>query len=446
AFLNSMREFNLITFCKKTAPKDELGYMYLGIYFIMYNFTTMYATQAELLKEGSLILTVYQIMMVTGVVTAMYPIWPPRIKYELIMQLSWNVIIFYMLIFFSAFFVMVSDFGQLQFAVFILNILIVTILIGWKLGLSMLAIGFYLSSIFYKYYAGIDSLDFSIGSSQFMFIYTMIFAGTALLIFFKPKQEIHELTEKKNEHLSGRISLQEQELRESATLKSEFIRNVTHEYHAPMTGISSMAQILVENYDQLTDEQRKIAAKTLLDSSLRLETFDKNISSLSKLSKGKLDFKLEAVNLSELVEDSVTMCRKLYEKKPEDKEWILDIEEEITVNIDKYYFKQSIENLVVNAIAHCPKGKIEITLEKDKYGVHFSIRDEGVGIPTDELYDIFAEFTTSSRARTPSGGRGIGLTLCKKVIELHGGTIKAQSNGKKGAKFTFTLPGDVKTL
>lgn len=203
AFLNSIWNFNLIKSCKNSAPKNELGYMVFGIYLILYSFTTMYSTQTTLLKEeGGIILTIYQIMMVTGVVTAMYPIWPPRIKYEIIMQLAWNVIIFYMLIFFSSFFVMVSNFGQLQFAVFVLNILIVTILTGWKLGISMVMVGFYLSSIFYKSYAGIESLDFTIGSPQFIFVYTVLFAGTALLIFFKPRQEMEELVEEQNQHLS----------------------------------------------------------------------------------------------------------------------------------------------------------------------------------------------------------------------------------------------------
>ena len=78
-------------------------------------------------------------------------------------------------------------------------------------------------------------------------------------------------------------------------------------------------------------------------------------------------------------------------------------------------------------------------MKQNKYGIHFSISDEGVGIPIEELYDIFAEFTVSSRTRTLAGGRGIGLTLCKKVIEIHGGTIKAESDGKKGAKFSFVL-------
>ena len=101
-------------------------------------------------------------------------------------------------------------------------------------------------------------------------------------------------------------------------MKGRFIRNITHEYHAPMTGISSMAQVLVQDYDKLNDEQRKIAAKTILDSSLRLEVFDANISSLSKLNKPSYELKLVPTDFSVLlVEDRVALCRKLYENEEE---------------------------------------------------------------------------------------------------------------------------------
>ena len=187
----------------------------------------------------------------------------------------------------------------------------------------------------------------------------------------------------------------------------------------------SMAQVLVENYDKLNDHQRKQAAKTILESSLRLEVFDENISSLSKLSKPDYNLKLEDIDLGNLVDKSVRTCRRLYETNQEDREWILDIEEGVIVNADKYYFNQALDNLIINSITYCPKGKIEVRLRRDESGVHFSIRDEGIGIPIEELYDIFAEFTVSSKTHSPAGGRGVGLTLCKRVIEVHDGTIKA---------------------
>jgi signal transduction histidine kinase len=458
ALVRNIRAFSFIEFCKERAPKDELNYMWLGIYFIIYGFSTMYSTRLELVGDQSrVIVVVYQIMMVTGVLMAMYPIWPPRIKHEIIVQIAWYIVIFYMLIVFAVFFVMVNKFGQLQFALFVLNILIATILTGWRLGIGMSIVGFYFGLELYKYYAGINEIDFTVGSPEFVSIYVVILAGAVLLMFFKPKEEYQELTEEKNEHLNGRINMYKDQVREAEALKGRFIRNITHEYHAPMTGISSMAQVLVQDYDKLNDEQRKIAAKTILDSSLRLEVFDANISSLSKLNKPSYELKLVPTDFSVLVEDRVTLCRKLYENEEEriinrqaaretsGRKWQLDIEEGIVLNIDKYYMSQALDNLIINSINYAKSGTIGINLkrDKDKEAIVFSISDEGIGIPPEELEEVFEEFTVSSRTESFAGGRGVGLAVCKKVIEVHGGAIKAESK-KMGTRISFTLPKIIK--
>jgi hypothetical protein len=102
ALVRNIQDFSFIEFCKEKAPKDELNYMWLGIYFIIYGFSTMYSTRLELVGDQSkVIVVVYQIMMVTGVVIAMYPIWPPRIKHEIIVQVAWHIVIFYMWIVFA---------------------------------------------------------------------------------------------------------------------------------------------------------------------------------------------------------------------------------------------------------------------------------------------------------------------------------------------------------
>ncbi len=102
---------------------------------------------------------------------------------------------------------------------------------------------------------------------------------------------------------------------------------------------------------------------------------------------------------------------------------------------------QLLDNLVINTISYCKKGLISITLNQDRNHVRLSLSDEGIGIPKEELYEVFEPFTVSSRTRTPAGGRGVGLVaVCKRILEVHGGTIKAESDGKKGATFTVILP------
>ena len=456
----------LIGFCKKTAPKNEIVYTWLGIYFICYTFSTIYSTQvASFGDKGKTILAIYQIMMCTGTLTATFPIWPHRIKQEIIMQLAWNFIIFYMLVFFSGFFVMISDFGQLQFAVFTLNIVITGLLVGWRLSLVMMSAGFYLAVEFYKYYMGVARLDFTIGSPQFVLMYTLMLIGTALIIFLRPKQEEYALTEDKNIHLSDRIGMQENEIKNAFAIKSNFIKNVMHEYNTPVTGITSTAQVLYEAYDKLSEEQRRAAAKTIFESSVRLAGYEANLVSLSKLATANYNFKMNLIDLSDLVKERVKTCVRLYCIEGNLREFELDIEDGLYVNGDRFYMVQVIDNLIVNSLQYSKEGKIIITLKTllaengiipedslfispnsikenvvNYEWIEFKIIDQGIGIPKKDLYDIFSEFTVSSKTRTNSGGRGIGLSLCKKIITLHGGDIKAESNEKEGTTFVFTLP------
>ncbi|MBN8522608.1 MAG: ATP-binding protein, partial [Rickettsiales bacterium] len=109
--------------------------------------------------------------------------------------------------------------------------------------------------------------------------------------------------------------------------------------------------------------------------------------------------------------------------------------------IDKYYMSQALDNLIINSINYAKSGTIAINLkqDKDKEAIVFSISDEGIGIPPEELDEVFEEFVVSSRTQSFAGGRGVGLAVCKKVIEVHGGAIKAESK-KMGTRISFTLP------
>jgi len=102
---------------------------------------------------------------------------------------------------------------------------------------------------------------------------------------------------------------------------------------------------------------------------------------------------------------------------------------------DKYYIKQTFDNLIINAITFGKNGKIKISLKNLIGAIEFSISDEGV-IPKEEILDIFEAFTLNSKTYAPAGGRGIGLALFKKVIDLHKGKTEAKSD-EQGTTFKF---------
>lgn len=436
--------FSFVEFIKKHAPANEVAYTGLGIYCFFYTITTMYSTDSAFINsDNEHVLTIFKIMMVTSVLFAMYPIWPPKIKHDIIVQTAWNIVIFYMLIFFSGYFALLNKFGSLPLVVFTLNLVIVAILTGWRLALPMVIIGFYLSVKLYKYSFGLREINFDIGSMQAVLVYTLLLAGTAVAIFLRPKQERQDLIEEKVGHLSGRVDYQASEIDRAMDLKNEFIRNIKHEYHAPMTGIISNAETLWKHYDDLPDKLRKRAAEDIYKSMIRLDRFDSNINDLARLEKPTHELNKEVINLSELVEDRIENCIKFYvdEGEKENRSFDIYIQPNLKVECDKYFIEQTLDNLIINAIMYCKMGEIKISLKKalDQI-IEFQIQDEGIGVPAQDLEDIFKAFIVSSRTHTPAGGRGIGLALCKKVIDMHGGTIRAQSNGIKGAIFKFSLP------
>lgn len=146
------------------------------------------------------------------------------------------------------------------------------------------------------------------------------------------------------------------------------------------------------------------------------------------------------VNLTDLVYKRLELCKKLYIQDKDDLWFNLQIEDELTVLCDEYYISRTIDNIIVNAIQYCKQGTITIELKPEQnHTIVFSVKDEGIGIPKDELFEVFNPFTVSSKTKTPAGGRGIGLALSKKVIEAHNGQIWAKQNQDKGVTVAFIL-------
>jgi signal transduction histidine kinase len=144
------------------------------------------------------------------------------------------------------------------------------------------------------------------------------------------------------------------------------------------------------------------------------------------------------LNLGLLVEERIKTCRNTYlQKKKIDFE--LSIAQNLLIDVDPNYIRQTVDNLVINAITFSEKGVIKISVTKQQNVAVFTISNEGKPIPHTELLDIFTVFRMASNTESQAEGRGVGLALCKAAVEAHGGMIKAENTGK-GAKFRFVLP------
>ena len=440
--VKAITEFDLMVFCKNNSPKRDLTYTSFGIFSTISTISTMYSISNVIDGQNKdTILPFYEIMLVLSVCFTTYPIWPSTIKKDNIAQIAWSISIFFLLIFCSSFFLMLSNFSHLQFVVFIVNLIVAAILTRWKLLLTMMIVGIYSSIKAYQYYTGIDNIVINMASTS-LIIYTFLLAGTAIVIFFRPKQAYEEEIEQKSNYLEHKVIDQKKELTKLYEIKNELLRNLEHETRTPITGITSLGQVLWANYDKFNEEQRRNATKDIADSSERLTSLVNNLIDLSKLNNINYQLNKSQVNLSDLVYERLELCKKLYiqDKDQEDLWFNLQIDNELTALCDKYYISRTIDNIIVNAIQYCKQGTITIELKSEQNNtIVFSVKDEGIGIPKDELFEVFEPFTVSSNTKTPAGGRGIGLALSKKVIEAHNGQIWAKQNQDKGVTVAFTL-------
>ncbi|MCW8930775.1 MAG: ATP-binding protein [Gammaproteobacteria bacterium] len=232
--------------------------------------------------------------------------------------------------------------------------------------------------------------------------------------------------------------------------KSEFLANVSHELRTPLHAILSFSRLGIKTIDK--QSERPISSSKLenyfnkiFTSGNKLLNFINDLLDSAKFESGKMEFEFESNDIGSLVDSFIT------EQEARIDELALEITTSTgaynhSAKFDKHYIGQAINNLISNAIKYSPHGGhiyISITpcIYQEKNAIQFSIEDEGAGIPEDQLDFIFEKFAQSSNKI--SGGTGLGLSLCKNIIQAHGGKIWAENKDKKTqekAQFSFIIP------
>ena len=443
-FIQSVKIFNALKFCQNNSPKEDRIFVCFGLFCIIIVFSNAFSLPRIFYQEYNFLNIIYYPQLIVSVIFITYPLWREKFKNQEIaknvISVMWIGGIVY-LIFISNLLLILNNFAQIQFTILMATLITVAVLLTWQFSLFLLVIGTICSIQFYEFFLNLESFTDNIASIQFKIIYSLLLFSSILISFLKPQQEQNKLTEQKADHLGERIHDRNEELEKLIEVKNEFLRNLEHEAHTPIVGITSMGQILFESYDKLTDNQRRKGLEEIAKSSERLSSLVNNMIDLSKLLSLNYTLDKKEVDLSELVYDRLDYCKKLYLNGKE-LQFFTKIEDNIKINCDEHYIKSTLDNLIINAIQYSKEGNITLELHKnsDSTAIDFSIRDEGIAIPQAELYDIFLSFIVSSRTKTLAGGRGIGLALCKKAISAHGGQIWAERDGAKGSTFRFTLP------
>ncbi len=229
------------------------------------------------------------------------------------------------------------------------------------------------------------------------------------------------------------------QLEHNEELRRELIGDVSHEIRTPLAFIRASIEGLMEGIIPCSSENF-LEIQAEID---RLNRLVNDLLELSILESGEFPIDIKPIHIGEVIEPIMTqMLGRLEDKQIE---LTAQIDDDLPpVAIDGDRIKQVFYNILSNAIQYTPQnGYIKITAHQhDKRSITLAVRDSGIGIPGDQLKNIFKRFyrVDKSRARE-SGGSGIGLTVAKQLVEAHGGTIWAESEGKnKGSTIFFTLP------
>lgn len=230
-------------------------------------------------------------------------------------------------------------------------------------------------------------------------------------------------------------------LREMDRLKSEFLANMSHELRTPLTAIIGFSELLVDGVMGDMNEEQTGCAEDILTSGQHLLKLINDILDLSKIEAGKMELNYETFDLEAII----SFIRKTMAPLIEKKKQILKIE--VAEGIPDIYadpgkIKQLLLNLVGNAIKFTPEGgTITIGAEFKDSCFALSVTDTGIGIKLEDRERIFQEFQQGEASTSREyEGTGLGLTLTRKLTEMHGGILELESEVGKGSKFTAYIP------
>ncbi|NRB10779.1 MAG: hypothetical protein HRU35_04095 [Rickettsiaceae bacterium] len=438
--INKIKNFNFVEFCYKNKPESEATYPLFALFSIAAIYSGMFTIEETVRSMHADILDkFFHSVIILSSMFLTCPMWPASLKSNKFIGVAWNFSLFYILIVVSSFQVIISDFDSFQAMILMMNIIILGLLSRWYVALFMTIIGVIISVQFFKLYMGVDSLPGNMGSLQFQLVYTLLLSSSALLVFVKPDQEEFEISKEKNVYFNQKIADMESEIKKNENIKSEFLYNLPILSDMPLVKIDSLIRFLDKNFDKLSRESIYKYLLEIDNSGDELKAYIDNLTDLSKLTIGNYQLNLENVNLGELVYKRVKFCQKIYlnEEKKESLQFYLDIEDNIVFPCDKRYMTKVIDNIIINAIQYTDDGEININLTKDykTNKILFTVSDQGMGIPKNELYDIFAAFTIGSKNKSVITGKGIGLAVVKEIVKLHKGKVSAESEENKGATF-----------
>lgn len=224
-------------------------------------------------------------------------------------------------------------------------------------------------------------------------------------------------------------------------LRSNLLRSISHDLRTPLTSISGNSGMLMDRGDSLSREQKQKLYEDIYDDSVWLYNLVENLLSVTKIENGSMELKLQPELLEDVIDEALNhIRRRLRGHKIQ-----VRLEDEFLMAwMDTRLIMQVIMNIVDNAIKYTPEDShIDISAKKLGDRIYVNIADDGQGIPDDRKEKVFDLFYTGEyQAADGTRSMGVGLSLCRSIVEAHGGRLEVRDNAPRGTCFLFDLKAE----
>jgi len=231
---------------------------------------------------------------------------------------------------------------------------------------------------------------------------------------------------------------------ESERLRSNLLRSISHDLRSPLAGIKGAVSTIIENGKLISKDKEEELLQGIYEDTEWLIRLVENLLSMTKFDEGKMKIKKNMELVEEVVYEAVQRTSKRFK---DHKIKVAVPEEVIIAPMDGSLIEQVLINLIDNSLKFTPKGSlIEVKAYEKEEKIFFEVIDNGMGISDDILPHIFNRFfTNGSKISDSRRGVGLGLAICKSIVEAHGGIIDAYNKKEGGAIFRFNIPKEEKS-
>lgn len=244
--------------------------------------------------------------------------------------------------------------------------------------------------------------------------------------------QINSELKKEIENKTHALSEANKKLQDLDKMKNEFISIASHELKSPIQPIFGFAELA-----QSGDIDQKEAWDGVTMLAKKLQDLANDVLDVTRIESSRLSLYPEKISLNETIHEATRMAQTGMTKPIKILE---ELDSDVTIEADRTRLDQVLRNIINNSIKFTDVGHIKVKTITNKNEAIISISDTGLGIPEDILPKIFGKFATKGHERENQSGNGLGLFLCKGIIDAHGGKISARNNQDGGATFEFSLP------